>query len=92
MLKTHNCGELRADHSGQHVTLAGWVHRYRTHGGVLFVNLRDRSGNVQITFNQDTAPEAFALAQQLRTEWVLQVQGTSPAAAGRAGEPRDGHG
>jgi aspartyl-tRNA synthetase len=76
MLKTHNCGELRAAHCGQRVTLAGWVHRYRTHGGVLFVNLRDRSGNVQVTFNQDTAPEAFALAQQLRTEWVLQVRGT----------------
>jgi aspartyl-tRNA synthetase len=76
MLKTHNCGELRAGHAGASVTLAGWVHRYRTHGGVLFVNLRDRSGNVQVTFNQETAPDAFALAQQVRTEWVLQVQGT----------------
>jgi aspartyl-tRNA synthetase len=76
MLKTHNCGELRASHAGQRVMLAGWVHRYRTHGGVLFVNLRDRSGIVQVTFNQDTAPGAFALAQQVRTEWVLQVDGT----------------
>ena len=75
MLKTHNCGELRASHTGQRVMLAGWVHRYRTHGGVLFVNLRDRSGIVQVTFNQDTAPEAFALAQQVRTEWVLQIEG-----------------
>jgi aspartyl-tRNA synthetase len=76
MLKTHNCGELHAGHAGASVTLAGWVHRYRTHGGVLFVNLRDRSGNVQVTFNQETAPDAFALAQQVRTEWVIQVQGT----------------
>lgn len=76
MLKTHNCGELRRENIGQHVTLAGWVHRYRSHGGVLFVNLRDRSGIVQITFNQRSAPEAFDIAEQARPEWVLQVQGT----------------
>jgi aspartyl-tRNA synthetase len=76
MLKTHQCGELRAQDSGQQVTLAGWVHRYRSHGGVLFVNLRDRSGIVQVTFDQKTAPEAHAIADQARIEWVLQVQGT----------------
>ena len=76
MLKTHACGELRATHTGQTVTLAGWVHRFRTHGGVLFIDLRDRSGIVQLTFNQETAPEAMAVAGQARTEWVLQVQGT----------------
>jgi aspartyl-tRNA synthetase len=76
MLKTHSCGELRVSHAGQPVTLAGWVHRYRSHGGVLFINLRDRSGNVQVTFNQRSAPEAFAIADQCRTEWVLQVRGT----------------
>ena len=77
MLKTHNCGELRPTHagSGQAVTLAGWVDRYRTHGGVLFVDLRDRSGIVQVTFRQDTAPGAFAVAEQVRNEWVIQVQG-----------------
>jgi aspartyl-tRNA synthetase len=76
MLKTHNCGELRVGHTGQAVTLTGWVHRYRSHGGVLFINLRDRSGIVQVTFNQETAPDAFAVAEQARSEWVLQVQGT----------------
>jgi aspartyl-tRNA synthetase len=76
MLKTHNCGDLRIEHVGQRVTLAGWVHRHRSHGGVVFVNLRDRSGIVQITFDEKNAPEAFALADQARPEWVLQVQGT----------------
>ncbi len=75
MLKTHNCGELQIEHAGQVVTLAGWVHRYRSHGGVLFINLRDRSGIVQVTFDQDTAPNAHAIADQARNEWVLQVEG-----------------
>ncbi len=75
MLKTHNCGELRTENIGQNVILAGWVHRYRSHGGVLFVNLRDRSGIVQVTFNQRSAPEAFDIADQARPEWVLQIQG-----------------
>ena len=76
MLKTHQCGELHAEHIGQQVRLAGWVHRYRSHGGVLFVNLRDRSGIVQVTFDQRTSTQAHAVADQARSEWVLQVQGT----------------
>jgi aspartyl-tRNA synthetase len=76
MQKTHNCGELEASHAGQQVLLAGWVDRYRSHGGVLFINLRDRTGRVQVTFDQKTAAEAFAIANQVRTEWVLQVEGT----------------
>ena len=79
MLKSHNCGQLGTKDIGQTVTLAGWVDRYRSHGGVLFVNLRDRSGMVQVTFNHDFAPEAFALADQARIEWVLQVTGTVQA-------------
>jgi aspartyl-tRNA synthetase len=75
MLKTYSCGELGIENIGQQVTLAGWVHRYRSHGGVLFVNLRDRSGIVQVTFNQRSASEAFAVAEQARPEWVLQIQG-----------------
>jgi aspartyl-tRNA synthetase len=76
MLKTHNCGELRAAHQDQKVALAGWVHRYRSHGGVLFINLRDRSGVVQVTFEQEAAPAALEVANQARAEWVLQIQGT----------------
>ena len=76
MLKTHNCGELDIRHIGQQVTLAGWVHRHRSHGGVLFINLRDRSGMVQVTFDQEAAPQAHAVADQVRIEWVLQIHGT----------------
>ena len=75
MLKPHNCGELNLEHVGQRVTLAGWVQRYRSHGGVLFVNLRDRSGLVQVTFDQQSAPVAASVASQVRIEWVIQVEG-----------------
>lgn len=75
MLKTHNCGELGDSHIGQGVTLAGWVHRQRSHGGVLFVDLRDRSGIVQVTFNQQKSEAALAIAAEARAEWVLQVRG-----------------
>ena len=51
MYKTHTCGELRATHANQKVTLAGWVHRRRDHGGVIFLDLRDRYGLVQVTIN-----------------------------------------
>jgi aspartyl-tRNA synthetase len=83
MLKTHNCGELRSENVGQPVVVAGWVHRYRSHGGVLFVNLRDRSGIIQVTFNQKDSPTAFDVADQARPEWVLQIRGTvQPRPAG----------
>ena len=76
MLKTHSCGELRTEHVGQEVALAGWVNRRRDHGGLVFVDLRDRSGIVQVVTNPDVAPEAHAAAQQVRSEYVLQVKGT----------------
>ncbi len=79
MLKTHSCGELRATHIGQEVTLAGWVNRRRDHGGLVFVDLRDRSGIVQAVANPDVAPEAHAAAQQARSEYVLQVRGVVQA-------------
>ncbi len=75
MLKTHNCGELRTTHIGQEVTLAGWVNRRRDHGSLVFVDLRDRSGIVQVVANPDIAPEAHAAAQQVRGEYVIQVKG-----------------
>ena len=76
MLKTHNCGELRASHAGQQVTLAGWVHRWRDQGGLVFLDLRDRWGITQIKVDQQTAPDAHNQAKEVRSEWVIQVTGT----------------
>lgn len=71
MYKTHTCGELRPTHISQTVTLAGWVHRRRDHGGVIFVDLRDRFGLTQVVID----PEAIVAGQDVRAEWVLQVNG-----------------
>jgi aspartyl-tRNA synthetase len=76
MYKTHNCGELRIQHVGQKVTLAGWVNRRRDHGGVTFIDLRDRAGVVQVVANPDTSEETHAQAVNVRPEWVIQVTGT----------------
>jgi aspartyl-tRNA synthetase len=73
MYKTHTCGELRAANIGQRVTLAGWVHRQRDHGGVTFIDLRDRFGLVQIVANP--ADPNVKLIQDAHSEWVLQVTG-----------------
>jgi aspartyl-tRNA synthetase len=75
MYKTHTCGELRATHQGTQVTLAGWVHRRRDHGGVIFLDLRDRWGIVQITAHPDVEPQAHAAAIDVRNEFVVQVRG-----------------
>ena len=69
------CSELGLGRVGSKVTLAGWVNRRRDHGGLIFVDLRDRSGIVQVVFNPDTAPEAHGVGEQARAEWVLQVVG-----------------
>ncbi|MBK9927316.1 MAG: aspartate--tRNA ligase [Anaerolineales bacterium] len=76
MYRTHTCGELRPTHVGQTVTLAGWVHRRRDHGGVAFFDLRDRAGLVQITINPDIAKESLDITSNVRMEWVLQIEGT----------------
>jgi aspartyl-tRNA synthetase len=73
--KTHYCGDLRKEDSGREVTLAGWVHRRRDHGGLIFIDLRDTRGLVQVVFNPKLAPEAHAVAEQSRNEYVLQVKG-----------------
>ncbi len=75
MYKTHTCGELRAANVGEEVTLAGWVHRRRDHGGVTFIDLRDRFGLVQIVADESTHPEAHKALEAARNEWVLQVHG-----------------
>ena len=75
MYKTHTCGELRTSHIGQVVTLAGWVHRRRDHGGVIFFDLRDRYGLVQITMNPNLSRETLDVIAEVRFEWVLQITG-----------------
>ncbi len=74
--RTHYCGELRAKHVDEAVVVCGWVHRRRDHGGVIFVDLRDRTGLVQVVFNPEvTDARAFAEAERLRSEFVIKVEG-----------------
>ncbi|MCG6864421.1 MAG: aspartate--tRNA ligase [Thiogranum sp.] len=73
-MRTHYCGELNTGHLDQEVTLVGWAHRRRDHGGVIFVDLRDREGRVQVVFDPDTE-QTFATAERVRSEFVLQVVG-----------------
>jgi len=76
MLRTHTCGELRATHIESTVTLCGWVQHYRDHGGIIFIDLRDRDGITQITFDPDICgPDMSAIAAKARGEWVLQASG-----------------
>jgi len=75
MYKTHSCGELRASHASQTVTLAGWVHNFRTFGGVIFLVLRDRYGITQIVTDPEAYPEAHKAIEASKSEWVLQVEG-----------------
>ncbi|MCF6291061.1 MAG: aspartate--tRNA ligase [Desulfobacterales bacterium] len=73
--RSHSCNELGPDHVGQQVTLMGWVLRRRDHGGVIFIDLRDRWGITQVVFNPEDNQEVHARAHQLRSEWVLAVRG-----------------
>ncbi len=75
-MKDHACGELRRQHIEKEVTVTGWVHRRRDHGTLIFLDLRDRSGRVQIVFDEQAAPEAYRVAREVRPEYVLQVRGT----------------
>ena len=74
--RTHRVGVLRAEQAGERVRLAGWVHRRRDLGGLIFIDLRDRSGRVQLSFGPDfTPPDVFERARRLGNEWVIQVEG-----------------
>jgi aspartyl-tRNA synthetase len=74
--RTHTCGELRLTHEGQRCLLQGWVHRRRDHGGVVFLDLRDRYGIVQVVLNPQVAPAAHEAAREVRAEYVVEVEGT----------------
>jgi aspartyl-tRNA synthetase len=74
-MRTHYCGQLRANHIGETVTLFGWVDRRRDHGGVIFVDLRDRTGVVQIVSDPERTPDSFETANSLRNEYVVRITG-----------------
>jgi len=75
MLRSHRCGDLRADQVDENVTLCGWVHTRRDHGGVIFIDLRDVAGLVQVVFNPEFARDAYDTAETLRSEFCIQVSG-----------------
>ena len=74
-MRSYYCGQLRSSHLGETVTLCGWVDRRRDHGGVIFIDLRDRSGTVQIVSDPERTPESCENAEQLRNEYVVRVTG-----------------
>jgi len=73
-MRSHYCGDVNETLDGQTVTVAGWMHRRRDHGGVIFIDLRDREGLVQVVCNPEDA-ESFAIAERVRSEYVLQIEG-----------------
>ncbi|MEQ1530830.1 MAG: OB-fold nucleic acid binding domain-containing protein, partial [Methylococcales bacterium] len=73
-MRTHKCGELNKQQLGATVAICGWVHRRRDHGGVIFIDLRDRAGLVQVVVDPDVA-DTFATAESVRSEYVLRISG-----------------
>ena len=85
-MRTHYCGELSAEQVGRTVTLCGWAHRRRDHGGVIFIDLRDREGLAQVVFDPDR-PDAFRIADRVRSEFVLSITGTVRKRPGGTANP-----
>ena len=75
-MRSNYCGDLRTEHINSNVQLCGWVDRCRDHGGVIFIDLRDRTGSIQITVDPDQGSSLFTIAESLRNETVLQITGT----------------
>ena len=73
--RTHTCGALKKEDVGSQVTLSGWVNRRRDHGGLIFIDLRDRYGLTQIVFDPEKSPQSHALGEKLRSEWVISIKG-----------------
>ena len=86
-MRSHLCGQLRDTHIGEEVSLCGWVHRRRDHGGVIFLDVRDYTGIVQVVYDPDTI-NAFALADQVRNEFVIQIEGRVRARDDEAVNPK----
>ncbi len=90
--RTHPCGEIQTALVGEEVVVAGWVHRRRDHGGVIFVDLRDRTGIVQVVFRPRRPPRAHERAGALRSEWVILARGRRRGALAGHRQPQDGDG
>ncbi len=86
--RTHDCGKLRKSDAGSQVTLSGWVHRRRDHGGLIFIDLRDRFGLTQLVFDPVKNPVAHAAAEKLRSEWVISIRGTVALRAAGMANPK----
>ncbi len=86
--RTHSCNDLGVENVGEQVTLMGWVLRRRDHGGVIFIDLRDRRGITQVVFNPEINPEVHTKAHQIRSEWVLAVRGKVEARPGDMANPK----
>src|SRR5580698_9364417 len=87
--RSHSCGQLRLSDVGQEIKLAGWVHSYRDHGGLVFIDLRDRDGLTQLVFDADACgAAALEQARKLRGEWVIQVSGLVTAREAKLINPK----
>src|SRR5436305_14496424 len=90
--RTHTCGDVDIENVGQQVTLAGWVNRRRDHGGLIFIDLRDRFGITQLVFDPIKNPTAHSQAEKLRSEWVISVKGIVTARQEGMANPKLGTG
>jgi aspartyl-tRNA synthetase len=75
MHRSHTCGQLTAHHIGQTITLAGWVANRRDHGGIIFIDIRDKYGITQLVFDPQTHVEAAKIIESARAEWVIKIEG-----------------